>query len=84
MFYLKELLKKLSYEVIRGSDEVYVKDIVNDSRKVSEGSLFFCISGANFDGHEFAAEVSEKGASVLITEREVELPDEALVTVIRV
>ena len=37
-----------------------IVEITNDSRKVVPGSLFFCIIGANSDGHDFAAAALEK------------------------
>lgn len=82
MIRLTRLLERLEYEVRQGSDETEVTELINDSRKVTEGSVFVCISGAVSDGHEYAAEVAEKGAAALITEKDVEVPDS--VTVIRV
>ncbi|MBO6016336.1 MAG: UDP-N-acetylmuramoyl-L-alanyl-D-glutamate--2,6-diaminopimelate ligase [Lachnospiraceae bacterium] len=81
---LKDLLSKLTYEVIKGTDDVSVTDVVNDSRKVSEGSLFICIVGSNVDGHKFAQEVVDQGATVLITEKDVTFRSDREVTVIRV
>ena len=46
-----------------------VSSIANDSREIKEGGLFFCIVGANRDGHEFAKEALQKKAAVLIVER---------------
>ena len=43
---LTKLLERLDYECVQGELEKDVTDIVNDSRKVTEGSLFFCIEGA--------------------------------------
>ena len=68
--------------MVQGSLETNVCNIVNDSRKVEKDDLFFCISGAKSDGHDFAKEVAEKGASVLITEKPVVVPEQ--VTVIQV
>ena len=65
---LEELLEGLDIIKITGDTKVEVSDIVNDSRKVTDHSLFFCISGAAFDGHNFAREVVEKGAKVLVVE----------------
>ncbi|MCI9024621.1 MAG: UDP-N-acetylmuramoyl-L-alanyl-D-glutamate--2,6-diaminopimelate ligase [Dorea sp.] len=79
---LTRLLERLEYEVRQGSDETEITELVNDSRKVTEGSVFVCISGAVSDGHEYAAEVAGKGAAALITEKDVDVPDS--VTVIRV
>lgn len=81
---LKKLLEKTEYECVRGTVDVSVNSVVYDSRKVEEGSLFICISGAKADGHDFAQEVVEKGAKVLVVEKEVELSGEPDVTVIKV
>ena len=79
---LRKLLERLEYISLTGDENIEVTDIVNDSRKVGEGALFFCISGAAFDGHNFASEVVEKGAKVLVVEKEVgEFPGVTIVKV---
>ncbi len=79
---LTKLLEHLEYEVIKGNDEIEVTELINDSRRVTAGCVFVCISGAVSDGHGYAKEVAAKGAKALITEKEVEASDG--VTVIRV
>lgn len=79
---LAKLLERLEYTCLQGSLETEVKDIINDSRKVEPDTLFFCIRGAVVDGHSFAAEVVEKGATVLVVEEPVDVPEN--VTVIQV
>ena len=79
---LNQLLERISYTCIQGSIDTEVTDIVNDSRKITPGSLFFCIPGAVTDGHKFAAQAAEQGAAVLVVSKEVEVPE--TVTVIRV
>lgn len=79
---LTQLLKRLEYEVIQGSDDIEVSTLINDSRKVEEGSVFVCITGAVSDGHKYINEVADKGASAVIVEKEVDAPDD--ITVIRV
>ncbi len=81
---LKSLLKRLDYTCERGDLAVSVSEVVYDSRKVSEGCLFICIKGMNFDSHDHAAEIVSRGAGVLVVERDVKLPEDACVTVIRV
>lgn len=81
---LTDLLYNLSYECIKGSMDVDVTEVVYDSRKVTEGCLFICIEGANFDGHEFAADVAQKGAGVLIVSKPVADIADKDVTVIKV
>ena len=79
---LDKLLERLEYEVVQGSDEIEITTLINDSRKVEEGSVFVCISGAVSDGHKYIPDVAEKGAAAVVVEREVEAPEN--VTVIRV
>lgn len=84
MMKCEDLLQQLEYEIIRGSIDVLVSEVVNDSRKVTKDSLFICIPGANFDGHDAASDVVAKGASVLVVSRDVEVPEGADVTIIKV
>ena len=79
---LDTLLERLEYKVVQGSAETEVTTLINDSRKVENGSVFVCISGAVSDGHKYAAEVAEKGAAAVVVEKDVEVP--ADVTVIKV
>lgn len=79
---LKQLLERFEYKVVQGSDEIRITTLVNDSRKVEEGSVFVCISGAVSDGHTYVEDVVAKGAVAVIVEKEVEAPKH--VTVIRV
>ena len=81
---LRDLLHRIEYECVRGTLDREVTDIIYDSRKVAPGSMFVCIPGAVVDGHRFAKAAVEAGAEVLLVEKEMELPDDADVTVIRV
>ena len=72
---LTRLLERLEYEVRQGSDGIEVTELINDSRKVTEGSVFVCISGAVSDGHDYIEDVAEKGAAAVIVERPVEAPE---------
>ena len=83
---LAALLEKLEYELVSGSADMQIKDVVYDSRKVTEGSLFICIEGGTVDGHTFIPDVVKKGAKALIVTKDVSdlLPEDADVTVIKV
>lgn len=80
----RELLGQLKYEIVQGSIDVEVSEVVTDSRKVSKDCLFICVEGYTFDGHSAAAEVAEKGASVLVVSKDVTLLENSEVTVIKV
>lgn len=83
---LAALLEKLDYELVSGSEDMQIENVVYDSRKVTEGSLFICIEGGTADGHTFIPDVVKKGAKALIVTKDVSglLPADADVTVIRV
>lgn len=72
---LSYLLEHLEYEVCQGSDDLEVTELINDSRKVKEGSVFVCIAGAVTDGHEYIEDVASKGAAAVIVERSVNAPE---------
>jgi UDP-N-acetylmuramoyl-L-alanyl-D-glutamate--2,6-diaminopimelate ligase len=55
-------------------DGVDVRDLAYDSRRVQDGTLFFCVPGAVADGHDHAAAAVAAGACALIVERELPLP----------
>ena len=69
---LKQLLKEIDYKLLSGSLDVEVSQIDYDSRQVVNHSLFVCIPGAKVDRHSFIEQVINKGAKVVVVEREVE------------
>lgn len=54
-------------------ENVDIRSIEYDSRKVKQGSMFCCIVGQLFDGHTFAEAAVEQGAVALLVERELPL-----------
>ena len=60
---------------IIGNQDLEIKDIEHDSRKVTAGALFVCMEGVHVDGHKFIPQAREKGAVAIITEREMEAPE---------
>ncbi len=79
---LSSLLDRLQYTCIQGSVDTEVTSVVNDSRKVEEGSLFLCIRGAVSDGHRFVPEVIKKGAKTLVVEEKVQVPEDVTVILV--
>src|SRR3954451_12607463 len=58
---------------LRGDPAVEIRDLAYDSRRVSDGTLFFCFPGERTDGHDFAAKAVHAGAAALVVERALEL-----------
>ncbi|WP_294220340.1 UDP-N-acetylmuramoyl-L-alanyl-D-glutamate--2,6-diaminopimelate ligase [uncultured Chryseobacterium sp.] len=69
---LNELLKRIPVLEILGNDSLEVSELVFDSRKVTENSLYIAMRGTVVDGHSFIASSVEKGAKVIVCE---EFPD---------
>ena len=59
------VLNNIEYKLIAGSLDKEITSVEFDSRKVSSGSLFVCVKGFTVDGHTFAANAAEQGASAL-------------------
>ena len=75
-------LKRMKYDLVCGSLDQNVDEVIYDSRKARPDSVFVCIQGSTRDSHEFIPDVLRAGCKVLVVEKEVEVP--ADVTVIRV
>ena len=49
-----------------------MRDIIYDSRKIAPETMFVCMVGAVTDGHKYISDAIDKGASVIVLEREEE------------
>ncbi len=70
---LRDLIAGARIRAVLGDADVELADLAYDSRKVGPGTLFFCVPGERVDGHQFAVEAAEAGASALVVGRELEL-----------
>lgn len=59
--------------------ETEITGITCDSRNVKPGFAFVCINGSLSDGHNFAQSANEKGAAVIIAERDLGLENQIVV-----
>lgn len=71
---LKDIIKDIHYQEIIGSTDIDIKDVSSDSNAVSKGGLFVCISGGNYDGHEFIKQVVNYGSVAAVVERRLDAP----------
>ena len=67
---LKTLVAAIPVRQVIGKLDRPVESIAYDSRRVQKNGLFVAMRGENRDGHEFIGQAIEKGASVIIAERE--------------
>ncbi len=66
---LAELLSGLKYSTFGVNLRGYVKGVSSDSRTITFGSLFICIKGNRYDGHQFAEDAIRRGAVAVVSER---------------
>lgn len=79
--YLSQILPAVQHEILAldGKTVIEKKDVANvpvtslvyDSRKVTEGSLFFAWPGVHSDGNVYIAQAIEKGASAIVYQGEL-------------
>lgn len=69
---LKTLAAAISPRQIIGPLDRVVEGIAYDSRRMQRNFLFVALRGEKSDGHQFIDQVIEKGASVIVTDQEVQ------------
>ncbi|RUL54293.1 UDP-N-acetylmuramoyl-L-alanyl-D-glutamate--2,6-diaminopimelate ligase [Lysinibacillus antri] len=74
--YTEELISAIPFKEIIGQLPNTIVDISIDSRSVQPKSLFICIKGYTVDGHDYAQKAVEMGATVIVTERQLQLEGE--------
>lgn len=73
---LSQILSPVKYDG-KIQNDCDISDIVYDSRKSKDCTIFVCICGYNSDGHEYAQKAYENGSRVFICEKDISLPDDA-------
>lgn len=81
--YAAELFHTLTQKKIIGKLPHVISDLAIDSRAVQPNSVFICIKGFTVDGHDFAQQAVDSGASVVVTERELDLTGEVAQVVVQ-
>ena len=79
---LKDLMIKLEPLAVSGSLDMEIRGVTYDSRKALPKYLFVCIDGFAADGHQYAQQAVDNGATALIVEKDVSVIGQ--VTIIKV
>ncbi|MBE6815054.1 MAG: UDP-N-acetylmuramoyl-L-alanyl-D-glutamate--2,6-diaminopimelate ligase [Ruminococcaceae bacterium] len=74
---LSELLKGVNVKNEYIDREI--NDVTDNTKKVIENCAFVCVSGARFDGHNFAKDVLKNGAVTVIVSKDLGLKEQVLV-----
>lgn len=82
MKHLNQILDQLEIVSITGNPEVEVSSVVTDSRKAIPGSLFVALTGVQVDGHAYIENALELGASIIISEKEIDNKKEGVTYVL--
>ena len=69
---LSKLLEDIEIIEIVGNTEIEINEIIIDSKLVVKNSLFVCLSGEKFDGHDYVGQAERYGASAVVVERKVQ------------
>lgn len=72
----QELLSGLEIIESSGSAEVNIDNIVYDSRKARQGSLFVCVDGYITDGHKYISQAASQGVSAILLQKAPDQLDE--------
>jgi UDP-N-acetylmuramoyl-L-alanyl-D-glutamate--2,6-diaminopimelate ligase len=72
MMNLKDILYKVSLDVVIGATDIHINNIHFDSRAVQNGDVFVALKGTAVDGHEFIEKAVALGAKAIVLE---DLPD---------
>jgi len=92
---LSELIRSLDVKgIYRGDEPVgfaqmgkesdpVLEGIAYDSRKVSQNSVFVCISGFNVDGHKFIPDAIARGARVIVAEKKQTVPRDITLVIVQ-
>ena len=65
---LSQLTANIKKQTIIGNSEIMVSEIIIDSRKVTDGSMFVALKGTQVDGHAFIQKAIEMGATSILCE----------------
>ena len=77
---LKNLLANVEYNMINDLNPE-ISDVIYDSRKVKDSTVFVCLKGYTSDGHKYAESAVESGACALVISDELnfEVPENVAV-----
>ena len=74
---LNELLEN---NAVTSIGDTEITSVTDNTGRVTEGSLFFCVKGGNFDGHTAAADMLEKGAAAVVCDHDLGLGEKQIIT----
>ncbi|SHK38649.1 UDP-N-acetylmuramoyl-tripeptide--D-alanyl-D-alanine ligase [Paramaledivibacter caminithermalis] len=84
MIHIRDILVATKGKLIAGDDDIELKGISIDSRKIKEGDLFIPIIGERFDGHRFIGDAFKFGADAVLSSKEIDISESSGKSIIMV
>lgn len=75
---LENLLKEIGH-IKQFNFNPSVSFLTCDTNEIKKDSIFVCLKGINFDGHNFAKKALNLGAIAVVVEKDLKLPNQILV-----
>lgn len=73
---LNDLLKNISYTLLKGNLDTEINDIKYDSRKVTKNDLYIALVGYNNDGHDYIKDAIKNGASTIVISKIIDIKED--------
>lgn len=78
----RELFTYFKIKKVYGKIPEQIDEIYHDSRQVKPNSMFICTRGFTTDGHDYYRDAIEKGASIIVAEKPLDLDTDNVTLVI--
>ena len=80
---LNDILINCEVLSVQGETSLAVDQIVFDSRKAVNGSLFVAIKGTQVDGHSFILNVMQQGCKAILSEVQLDVPTGVTLVIVK-
>lgn len=81
--YAEELVSALPVKKVIGTLPNKIMDVAVDSRNVQKHTMFICIEGYTVDGHDYAQQAVDSGATIIVAHRELALEGNAAQIIVK-
>lgn len=80
--FLTDILNGIEY-INESTIATEIIDIVYDSRKAKDSTIFVCLRGARFDGHKYARNAYDGGCRCFMVEELLDLPSDSVQIIVK-
>lgn len=73
---LNDLIKNISYTLLKGNLDTEINDIKYDSRKVAKNDIYVALVGYNNDGHNYIKDAIKNGATTIVISKIMDIKED--------